>query len=293
LAKRWPALDVRGPLAPLSDEDIGLLVAAIDDYSPTAVEEREGGVRIFFAAAEARDGAAAVIATLKGSRYTRLRYTRLDISDEDWAERSQHNLEPVTVGRITILPAPAHEYVGSALMRTNRGRESSIELVVPPSMAFGTGHHATTRLCLAALQTIDLAGTFVIDVGTGSGVLALAAAALGAERAVGVDNDPDAVAAARDNLIRNPHVHAVEFRHEDFRDLALADADVVVANLTGALIASAAASLLAPLGPGGNLVISGVLAEEFESVAHALGDAVSKTWTADEDGWIGARLVKK
>ena len=135
MAKRWPAVDVRGPLAPLSDEDIGLLVAAIDDYSPTAVEERDAGVRIFFATAEARDAAAAVIATLKGSRYT-----RLDISDEDWAERSQQNLPPVTVGRITIVPdrsllpslfsLPPSPYSLSP-------DTAPIHLVIPPSMAYG------------------------------------------------------------------------------------------------------------------------------------------------------------
>src|SRR5262249_16304817 len=192
----------------------------------------------------------------------------VDVSDEDWAERSQQNLPPVTVGRITISSVrlkpdtTSAPDVGAAVRRT-------IELVIPPSMAFGTGHHATTRLCLAALQTIDLSGTFVVDVGTGSGVLALAAAALGAPRPLAIGNAPAAVAAARDNLVRNPQVHGVEFRHEDLRDLATADADVVLANLTGTLIASAAASLLAPLRPGGNLVISGVLGEEFGSVTRA------------------------
>jgi ribosomal protein L11 methyltransferase len=284
LARRWPALDVRGPLI----DDTGLLLAAIDHCSPTALEEHASGIRIFFATAAARDDAADVIATLcratpSGSRL-RVTWERVDVSDDDWAERSQQNLPPVTVGCVTIFADPQSSIVN---------HQSSISLIIPPSMAFGTGHHATTRLCLAALQTIDLTGRFVLDVGTGSGVLALAAAALGAAGVLGIDNDADALAVAGENLIRNPHVRGVEFRHEDLRHLTGAEADVVVANLTGALIASASGALLAALRPGGHLVVSGVLADEFESVARAFGDAVQKTWSADEDGWIGAGMVKK
>src|SRR5438093_9411461 len=87
LAKRWPAVDVRGPLAPLSGEDIDLLVAAIDDYSPTAVEERDAGVRIFFATAEARDAARATLRSATLS--VEMTCEPIDVSDEDWAERSQ------------------------------------------------------------------------------------------------------------------------------------------------------------------------------------------------------------
>src|SRR5436305_14893725 len=107
-------------------------------------------------------------------------------------------------------------------------------------MGFGTGHHATTRLCLAALQTIDLRGKFVLDLGTGSGLLAIAAVALGAARALGIDDDADAIQAAMENVELNA-VGNVELVVSDLMTDPLPTADVVVANLTGTLVVRAAA----------------------------------------------------
>jgi ribosomal protein L11 methyltransferase len=186
LGKAWPALDVS--IAVAGDPD--LILAAADDYSPTAVEERDGALRIFFSTTDARDRAAKALGGVS-----------VDVDDEDWARRAQP-LAPVTVGRITVVSS-RQSPVGSP--------ES---IVIPPSMGFGTGHHSTTRLCLAELQKLDLAGKFVLDVGTGSGLLAIAAAKLGAARAVGTDDDPDAIQAARENLDLN-HVTNVELAVAD------------------------------------------------------------------------------
>jgi len=193
--KNWPALDA-------SCDQPDLLLAAVDDFSPTAVEERDDGLRVFFATSTARD--AAVAALLQN-----FRITPIDVDDEDWARRSQQNLKPISVGRVTVLPSPEARVPSP----------ESIAIVIPPSMGFGTGHHVTTRLCLAALQSMDLRGSLVLDVGTGSGLLAIAAVKLGATRALGIDDDPDAIAAATENLEFNG-VTSVEFvlgDHEPFR----------------------------------------------------------------------------
>lgn len=268
MARSWPALDVC---------DVGnadALLAILDDFLPTAVEERESGLRVFFATTETRDAALAALADARAAA--------VEVSDEDWARRSQEGLAPVTVGRITIFPNS----------ESRIPNPDAIQLVIPPSMAFGTGHHATTRLCLAGLQTIELPGKFVLDIGTGSGILAIAAVALGAAAAFGLDNDLDAIAAARENLALNPGKGPIEFMVGDLHELAPGDVHVVTANLTGALFVREAGAVARALRARGVVIASGLLAGEAPDVLAAF-QPMKKVWQAEEDGWIGVILMKE
>jgi len=159
-------------------------------------------------------------------------------------------------------------------------------------MGFGTGHHATTRLCLAALQVNDLSNQSVLDVGTGSGVLAIASARLGASSALGVDIDADAIQSAAENLALNPEAMGVNFVTTDFRTAPLAAADLVVANLTGALLVRSADRLRALTRAGGTLVVSGVMSTERDEVVGALS-ALPLVWEREEDGWVGLAFDNK
>ncbi len=269
------------------------MYAAIDDFSPTALEERTDSIRVFFSTTSARDNAQSALAP-------EFQVAAIDVPDEDWARRSQADLQPVTVGRLTISP---------------RVTASSDVIVITPSMGFGTGHHATTRLCLAALQTLDLSNASVLDVGTGSGVLAIAADRLGAARAIGIDHDQDAVQAARENLALNPTARRVSFAVADLRTTALPRAGVVTANLTGALLMETAADLLGAVEDSGTLIVSGLLASERDEVVGALtapapasasaaprfrGDkkggqdvpGARIAWEREEDGWVGLAVKK-
>ena len=156
-------------------------------------------------------------------------------------------------------------------------------IVIQPSMGFGTGHHATTRLCLAALQNLDLKGQRVIDVGTGSGVLAIAASLLGAARVVAIDDDPDAIQAARENVALNEGAD-VETRISDLRSAMSERFDVAVANLTGGLLIQAAKALQALARSGGHLVLSGFMAHEAADVLSAYSALAVRSRT-DEDEW--------
>jgi ribosomal protein L11 methyltransferase len=276
---KWPAVDV----TPAGDPDLTL--AIVDDFAPTAVEPRDNGLRIFFPTAATRDAACAA---LGAARY---RVEPVDVDDEDWARRSQQSLNPVTVDRITVAPP----WSASSLTCSPQPPASNLQplvIVIQPSMGFGTGHHATTRLCLHALQSVDLAGRFVLDIGTGSGVLAIAAARLGAARAIGIDHDADAIQAATENLTFNCGLASVEFQIADLSVAQLPPADVVTANLTGALLIRSAVRLLDLVRPEGTLIVSGLLEDERDDVARAFGDAGPVVWERHEDGWAGLAMKR-
>jgi ribosomal protein L11 methyltransferase len=274
----YPALDISGVNGELA-------LALVDDYSPIAVEEHDGSLTIFFSDRTGRDHAQEAVARAWPDVKTAAR----EVVDEDWARRSQENLTPVTIGRITVAPPWA----------VPQPRGSRLEVIIEPSMAFGTGHHATTRLCLWALQALNDATAFVLDVGTGSGILAIAARRLGARRALGIDNDPDAVQCARENLRLNCGVDGVAFQAADLtstwdslrREQFLPAADVVTANLTGSLLCRSAPALLAALAPGGTLIVSGLLEEERSEVVAVFG-ALEPVWESAEDGWVGLSFCR-
>lgn len=273
---RYPALDVRG-----ADPDLALAIA--DDFSPSAVEDLTDGVSIFFRSADDRARAHEALR----QAFPDAALSPREVDDEDWARRSQENLAPITVGRVTVLPPWAREaspvtVPGGAATAL----EPAVSLVIAPSMGFGTGHHATTRLCLAALQTIPLEGRSVLDVGTGSGVLAIAARLLGASSALGIDVDEDAVASARENLAFNPGVDAVSFDVADLQSNTVPKSDVVLANLTGATLAQHARQLAGYSQPGGVLIVSGLLEDEHDVVVAAF-EALPLRWSEREAGWVG------
>ena len=274
--KRYPALDV--------DSTSELLLALVDDCSPTAVEPLGATTRLFFGSQEDRSTAAAA---LHAAGY---RTRRVDIDDEDWARRSQENLAPVTVGRITVA-APWHEGQGHGGIGESEHKGAAVTVVIVPSMGFGTGHHETTRLCLEALQGLDLRGATVLDAGTGSGVLAIAASRLGASEVVGIDNDEDALQAARQNLALNPEARHVSFETRDVTSSDLPRAHVVTANLTGALLLRLSDKVISALRPGGIAILSGVLAEERDAVRRAF--SAMETVSERQDGeWVGLVLKK-
>lgn len=280
-----PALDLRFPAEP----DVPDLVSvALHDIGPTAVheigpDESAPVWRVFFATPQARDAALARLAKELGTRG--LIVSATSVPDEDWAARSQASLGHVRVGRVVVAPpwdVPALSGPDDVLV------------VIRPSMGFGTGHHESTRLCLGMLQQLDCPNRRVIDVGTGSGVLAIAAASLGARDVEAFDLDPDAIESARENVElnsrRDPAIaNRITLSIGDLRD-ARPPAGIVLANLTGGALIGSAPALAGIVSPGGRLVISGFQAHESDAVLHAFAAAARCERLEAEEGWRAAQL---
>ena len=280
MGKAWPALDIHIPGCDPQLQD--LVLAELDDFQPTAIQEPDERpvLRAFFTTTDSRDAAARALASSFGSH---LFVESLNIEDEDWAARSQAQLRAVTVGRITVCP-PWDAVLGSD-PRTVRGSDPIV--IIRPSMGFGTGHHATTRLTLRALQELPLEGRTALDIGCGSGVLALAAVKLGAASAIGIDIDPDALLNAIDNLDLNDLASRVRFEEGDFRELS-SPADAVMANLTGSLLERSAAQLAVLVKPNGHLIVSGFMESEKASVVPALETFLTLEKIDQEEEWLCA-----
>lgn len=276
MARTYPALDLRWPSDPETDA-VDRTLAEIDATSPLAVEDYPGGVRVFFPSVAQRDRAAALLTAAGPPPLC----ASIEVPDEDWAARSQAALEAVTIDRIVVAPPWARRAL----------QPGEIEVIVLPSMGFGTGHHASTRLCLRLLQREPAGGARVVDVGTGSGVLALAAAKLGARRTVAIDSDPDALEAAAANVKLNGLENTVELGADDLgvADVRLAERfDIVLANLTGAVLIRHSRILAAITDAAGCLIVSGVERHEADAVRASLREAgLYEADRLDEDGWVG------
>ena len=194
------------------------------------------------------------------------------VPETDWVRATQAQFEPIEITpNLWIVPTWCEP-----------PQPAAINLRVDPGLAFGTGTHPTTRLCLQWLSDLPLAGKTVLDYGCGSGILAMAAAALGAAEVFGVDIDPQAVETARFNTAANGL--AVTFAVSD-RELDR-QYDVVVANILAGPLTVLAPALCALVRSGGQLALAGILTPQIERIQAAYAPWIAMTVTAERDGWV-------
>jgi ribosomal protein L11 methyltransferase len=239
--------------------------------------EAAGSVELLAYFPEDPDTEAALAEALAGIPGARPEPAR--VPEVDWVARFREGFRPLQAGGFCIAP-PWN------VPDPPPGRL----LLVDPGRAFGTGTHETTRLCLAALESRAARRPLgrVLDVGTGSGVLAVAAAMLGARPACGVDNDPEAVAAARRHAELN-RVDLPVLLGDGSRPFRAGAFDVLLANLTAPLLEQKAGELAAACAPGGVIVLSGLLVDDLSVVRRAY-DAYGPVTEARDGEWAALQV---
>ena len=205
------------------------------------------------------------------------------VADEDWAETWKEFFHTEKIGARTVIKPTWEEYEAKA-------REIVVEL--DPGAAFGTGQHATTSLCIRALEDLVRPGMTVFDVGTGSGVLAIVAAKLGAKRVEAVDFDPVAVRVARENVRQNGAEGIVHTERSDLLKSVEGKADLIIANIIADIIVRLFGEVKGSLAAGGTMLLSGIIEDRLPDVVEAAGrHGFSVEKIEQEKGWA-AVIVK-
>ena len=204
------------------------------------------------------------------------------LEDKDWAREWMQHFQPMRFGeRLWVCPSwlePPHS--------------GAVNLLLDPGLAFGTGTHPTTAMCLRQLDGMSLRGQTVVDYGCGSGILAVAALKLGAARALGVDNDPQALTASAENSRRNG-VGQAHFRVALPQQVPIASwsqqADLVVANILSGPLVELADTLISFLRPGGDLLMAGLLNSQSETLRAHYAHVIQLSVVDQQDDWVCLR----
>ena len=204
------------------------------------------------------------------------------LEDKDWEREWMQHYQPMQFGqRLWVCPswlAPPDP--------------EAVNLLLDPGLAFGTGTHPTTALCLRELDGMKLDDQTVVDYGCGSGILAVAALKLGANRVLGVDNDPQALVATRDNAARNslpPQCLPVALPGQVEQQAWAARAEVVIANILAGPLIDLSDTLLHFLKPGGTLLLSGLLRSQADALCAHYADRIAIKVVGERDGWVCLR----
>ena len=204
------------------------------------------------------------------------------LEDKDWEREWMQHYQPMQFGRrLWVCPSWLEP-----------PEPEAVNLLLDPGLAFGTGTHPTTALCLGQLDSMSLAGQTIVDYGCGSGILAVAALKLGAILALGVDNDPQALAASRDNAARNniaPENFPVAYPEKIDQRAWERRADVVIANILAGPLIDLSDTLLHFLKPDGTLLLSGLLQNQADTLCAHYADRLPLRIVGERDGWVCLR----
>lgn len=199
------------------------------------------------------------------------------VYEEDWANNWKKYYKPTKIGEKIVIKPIWEEY---------KGNKDEIIVEMDPGMAFGTGTHETTKMCIEALEKKVLKDSTVFDIGTGSGILAITAAKLGAKKVVGVDLDPVAVDSAKQNVGFNK-LDNIEIIHGNLMDVVKGEAEIVVANIIAEVIILLSEDVKKFLKPNGVFISSGIIKDRKDDVVNKLTSVGFKIQEVNELGeWV-------
>lgn len=213
-----------------------------------------------------------------------LEVTTMEIDDQDWLNVWRKYYKPIHTGRIVVVP----NWI------KYEPKKGETPIFIDSGMAFGTGEHETTRLCLELLGELEVADKEVLDIGTGSGILGIAAAALGAKSVFMSDLDIVAVESANKNLALNTVVSDVTIKQCDLLSEADISGDIILANITADILIRLSKEIKEHMRPSGYLIISGIIHMRADDVRGAFLSAGLKLDTERVDGeWRAMRFVRE
>ena len=213
--------------------------------------------------------------------YGTLNMSKTVVDDNDWVESWKENYKPIHAGRVTIVP----EWIDYD------AKDGEYIVKIDPGMAFGTGEHESTKMCLQLLQALGVEGKSVIDIGTGSGILALASAKLGAKIVEAYDIDDNAVKSAKSNAALNGLEDKLKVDNANLLDKTTGKFDIVLANITADVLITLSATLGDYMKKNGVVIISGIILKREEDVKTAFVKAGYKIIERINMGeWVAFKL---
>lgn len=250
-------------------------------YEPMPGETKLWGNTVVTGLFDAETDAFKIVRFMQKSLGDHASFKVEQLEDRDWVREWMDHFHPMKFGqKLWICPSwcPVPE-------------EAAITVLLDPGLAFGTGTHPTTAMCLEWLDGAELEGKTVIDYGCGSGILAIAAIKLGAARVIGIDIDPQAIQASKDNAERNGVADKLELFLADERPEGL-KADTVVANILAGPLRELEPIISSLVKDGGNLALSGILERQSEEVSEAYAQNFQMGETMVKEEWCRLQGVK-
>ena len=270
--------------------DAAELLSTLDDPAIQGGWEENGIVHLYWPkpqwSIEARGRLSKILQTFDPNASPESEIRIEELPDQDWNRQWAQSVRPIRIGRRIII-RPSWETVVL--------QAQDIEIVLDPKQAFGTGHHATTRMLMEWLEDLVHGGEFVLDVGAGSGILAMVALRLGAASALGVECDPVAVDCARDYAKENGFGDHLQFHCGTLEEVdrqGTLRPDLILANLDRQTLLLLCNELVQYVNHGSRLLLSGILLEQEREIVEAFSKVDSMVvQRREQDGWVALELL--